>query len=309
MLVPDPTEPPGGFPSADELENEIFKNVPGHGISDLPPMEGGQPFLPPKHWRGLKDVEGVALGWGHHNFRVLPMLHPDAVAAWMPDGSGGYQPIGYGGDGPYRWGEHGNHTPPSVGGQAGFWIRNQQRLNAAAEEEAERSAALARMAWRASLTAATSASSASASSSVSVPPAHCFTAAVTFRNDGGGWSGWGGWNGRSSSLQDAAARLDASIHQSRLQEAASLRNAALLSTDPTPSSRPDSPPLESPHSSPQATPPESPTSYSPQTTPPESPQATPPESPTSTTPSVVIGVAYLDYSPEPRRHRPSTVWR
>ena len=297
MLVPDPTEPPGGFPSADELENEIFKNVPGHGISDLPPMEGGQPFLPPKHWRGLKDVEGVALGWGHHNFRVLPMLHPDAVAAWMPNGSGGYQPIGYGGDGPYRWGEHGNHTPPSVGEQAGFWVRNQQRLNAAAEEEAERSAALARMAWRASLTAAASASSASASSSVSVPPAHCFTAAVTFRNDGGGWGGRSGWDGRSSSLQDAAARLDASIHQSRLQEAASLRNAALLSTDPTPSSRPDSPP------------PESPTSYSPQTTPPESPQATPPESPTSTTPSVVIGVAYLDYSPEPRRHRPSTVWR
>ena len=270
MLVPDPTEPPGGFPSADELKNEIFRNVPGHGISDLPPMEGGQPFLPPKHWRGLKDVEGVALGWGHHNFRVLPMLHPDAVAAWMPNGSGGYQPIGYGGDGPYRWGEHGNHTPPSVGEQAGFWVRNQQRLNAAAEEEAERSAALARMAWRSSLTAAASASSASASSSVSVPPA---------RNLGQTWGTWrspyqgdgGGWGGRSSSLQDAAARLDASIHQSRLQEAASLRDAALLSTDPTPSSRPDSPPLESPHYSPQATPPESPTSYSPPITPPRSP--------------------------------------
>jgi hypothetical protein len=256
MLVPDPTEPPGGFPSADELKNEIFRNVPGHGISDLPPMEGGQPFLPPKNWRGLKDVEGVALGWGHHNFRVLPMLHPDAVAAWMPNGSGGYQPIGYGGDGPYRWGEYGNHTPPSVGEQAGFWVRNQQRLNAAAEEEAERSAAAARMTGNAGRAR--------------------FTAAVTFRNDGGGWGG------RSSSLQDAAARLDASIHQSRLQEAAALRDAALLSTDPTPSSRPDSPPLESPHYSPQAspdsphyspqaTPPESPTSYSPPITPPRSP--------------------------------------
>ena len=296
MLVPEPTEQPGGFPSTDELLNEIFENVPGHGVSSLPPMEGGQPFIPPKHWQGFAKLEGAAQGWGHHNFRALPMLYPGAVMLWMKDGSGGYQPIGYGGDRPYRWGEHGSHTPHAVGGQAGFWVRNQQKLNAAAEEEAERSAALAPMAWRASLTAAASASSASASASSSITGG---STAGSRQNRGNTWGTWvspyqgdgGGWGRRSSSLQDAAARLDASVHRSRLQEAAALRAAALLSTDPTPSSRPDSPhyspqatPPESPHYSPQATPPESPTSYSPPITPPESPTSysppiTPPRSP------------------------------
>ena len=130
----------------------------------------------------------------------------------------------------------------------------------------------------------------------------------------------GGWPARRSHLQNAAARMRSN------RNFADLRAHALESTDPDPPSRPESPsysPEASPPESPISrrarlqdtaallrwltppTPPESP-SYSPQTTPPESPQATPPESPTSTTPSVVIGVAYLDYSPEPRRHRPPT---
>jgi len=93
---------------------------------------------------------------------------------------------------------------------------------------------------------------------------------------------------------------------------------ALESANPDPPS-----PLESPSYTPEASPPESPISrrtrvqddaallrWLTPATPPESPsyspQATPPESPTSTSP--MVGVAYLDYSPEPRRHRPSTVW-
>ena len=58
----------------------------------------------------------------------------------------------------------------------------------------------------------------------------------------------------TANLQNAAARM----RRSRLQDAAALRAAALLSTDPTPSSRP-----------------ESPTSYSPPITPPQSPSISP----------------------------------
>jgi hypothetical protein len=37
MPEPEATPAPGGFPSEDELRNNVFKNVPGHAISSLPP--------------------------------------------------------------------------------------------------------------------------------------------------------------------------------------------------------------------------------------------------------------------------------
>jgi hypothetical protein len=167
MPEPEPTRAPGGFPSADELKNDVFKGVPGHGVSSLPPMTD-QPGLVPNHWQGRADLEGRAQGWGH---RFLPVVHPGAIKLWMSDGAGGHQLIGYGGDRPYRWSEPGSHTPHAVGGQAGFWVRNQQKLDAAAAEEAEWAAAAARVAWRASVNAAAAARVAASVSSASVSSA------------------------------------------------------------------------------------------------------------------------------------------
>jgi hypothetical protein len=135
----------------------------------------------------------------------------------MKDGSGGYQLIGYGGDRPYRWSEPGSHTPRAIGGQAGFWVRNQQKLDAAAAEEVERTAAAARVAWRASVSAAV---------------------AARGQHPGSSWGTWGspnqgvgGWGSRSSSLQNAedAAALQAA-------------RAARLLESPTSYSPPDTPP-------------------------------------------------------------------
>ena len=95
-----------------------------------------------------------AQGWGSYSNSFLrndlPVLVPGAIKLWMRDGAGGHQAIGYGGDRPYRWSEPGSHTPHAVGGKEGFWVRNQQRLDADAAEEAERAAAAARAAASAS---------------------------------------------------------------------------------------------------------------------------------------------------------------
>jgi hypothetical protein len=75
MLVPEPTEPPGGFPSADELRNDVFKGVPGHAISSLPPMED-QPGLVPDHWQGSANLKGRAQSWGGSDeYRKLPLRY------------------------------------------------------------------------------------------------------------------------------------------------------------------------------------------------------------------------------------------
>ena len=158
MPEPEPKPVPGGYPSADEILNRVFEGVAGHGVSPLPPLDY-QPGFVPNTWQGHPDMpsssSGTTNGWGgwggwgavHKGLRNdLPMLAPGAVKLWMRDGAGGHQCIGYGGDRAYRWNEPGNHTPHEVGGIAGFWVRNQRRLDAEAAKEAEQAAAAARAA-------------------------------------------------------------------------------------------------------------------------------------------------------------------
>jgi hypothetical protein len=208
----------------------------------------------------------------------------------MSDGAGGHQCIGYGGEA-YRWNAPGNRTPHEVGGAAGFWVSHQRRLDAEAAKVAEQAAAAARAAAQEEADKLLISRRTTTSSLLDSLRSGCAHARVL----------------------NAAARM----RTDRIF--AELRAHALESTDLGPPSR-----LESPSYTPEASPPESPISrrtrvqddaalqrWLTPATPPESPsyspQTTPPESPTSTSP--MVGVAYLDYSPEPRRHRPSTVWR
>ena len=220
----------------------------------------------------------------------LPMQAPGTVKAWMSDGAGGHQCIGYGGEA-YRWNAPGNRTPHEVGGAAGFWVSHQRRLDAEAAKVAEQAAAAARAAAQEEADKLLISRRTTTSSLLDRLRSDCAHARVL----------------------NAAARMRSN------QIFAEMRVHALEATDLDPPSR-----LESPSYTPEASPPESPISrrtrvqddaalqrWLTPATPPESPsyspQTTPPESPTSTSP--MVGVAYLDYSPEPRRHRPSTVWR
>ena len=305
---PEPDPAPGGYPSADEIYHRVFEGVEGHGITPLLPMDR-QPGLVLNTWRGQPITPSTTPstssgtttnggwggwgGWPNHSQGLrndLPMQAPGTVRAWMSDGAGGHQCIGYGGEA-YRWNAPGNRTPHEVGGAAGFWVSHQRRLDAEAAKAAEQAAAAARAAAQEEADKLLISRRTTTSSLLDRLRSDCAHARVL----------------------NAAARMRSN------QIFAEMRVHALESTDLDPPSR-----LESPSYTPEASPPESPISrrtrvqddaalqrWLTPATPPESPsyspQDTPPESPTSTSP--MVGVAYLDYSPEPRRHRPSTVWR